>query len=90
MKNNTGNLGGGRKFIPFFSIFFLLLASLISLSRINNFYHYPIDVFCGALIGVCVGVYFNKKNDEMVTINEVEEKDYIETVEMSKYEDNGV
>ena len=49
-----------------------------------------IDVFCCALIGVCVGVNFNKKNDEMVTINEVEEKDYIEIVEKSKYEDNGV
>ena len=46
--------------------------------------------FCGALIGVCMGVYFNKKNDEMVTINEVQEKDYVEIVEKSKYEDNGV
>ena len=64
MKNNTANLGRGRKFIPFFSIFFLLLASSISLSRIKDFYHYPINVFCGALTGVCVGINVNKKNHD--------------------------
>jgi undecaprenyl-diphosphatase len=39
---------------------FYLLAFLIAFSRIYLGVHYPIDVFCGAIIGLLIGYLFSK------------------------------
>ncbi|MCX7909068.1 MAG: phosphatase PAP2 family protein [Ignavibacteria bacterium] len=58
-------------FFQQYKIHFLVLASLVSLSRIYVGVHYPSDVIAGAIIGIIIGflfVYIHKK----VLINYVE------------------
>ncbi len=41
-------------------VFFLIIAALISIGRVAANVHYPIDVAFGVMIGVLVGMFFDK------------------------------
>ena len=56
---HTRHLKWGNKIVPLIQLLVLMLASWISLTRISDFYHHPVDVFCGAFTGVGVGFYYN-------------------------------
>ena len=56
---HTRHLKWGNKIVPVIQLLILMLASWISLTRISDFYHHPVDVFCGAFTGVGVGFYYN-------------------------------
>ena len=51
---HTRHLKWGNKIAPVIQLLVLMLASWISLTRINDFYHHPVDVFYGAFTGVGV------------------------------------
>ena len=42
------------------NIYVFVLATWISLTRISDYYHYPLDVFGGAIAGVGVALYYIK------------------------------
>ena len=56
---HTRHLKWGNKIVPLIQLLVLMLASWISLTRISDFYHHPVDVFCGAFTGVGIGFYYN-------------------------------
>ena len=76
---HTRHLKLGNKIVPVIQLLVLMLASWISLTRISDFYHHPIDVFCGAFTGVAVGFYYNgSKNAPSIRADE-EDCQYEET-----------
>lgn len=50
-------IGGGilKKFYPRLSMVLLVWAAIVSYSRIYLGVHYPLDVICGALLGIFIG-----------------------------------
>lgn len=44
----------------YFGVFFLVIAALISIGRVAASVHYPMDIAFGVLIGVLVGVFFDR------------------------------
>ena len=60
MNRITKHLTCGNKIVPFIQIFMFMLATWISLTRISDYYHYPLDVFGGAIAGVGVALYYIK------------------------------
>ena len=57
---HTRHLKWGNKIVPVIQLLILMLASWISLTRISDFYHHPVDVFCGAITGIAVAFYYNR------------------------------
>ena len=57
---HTRHLKWGNKIVPVIQLLILMLASWISLTRISDFYHHPVDVFCGAIAGIAVAFYYNR------------------------------
>lgn len=43
-----------------FGIFLLVIAAMISVGRVAAYVHYPIDIAFGILIGVLVGLFFDR------------------------------
>lgn len=60
MNRITKHLKCGNKIVPFIQIFMFMLATWISFTRISDYYHYPLDVFGGAIAGVGVALYYIK------------------------------
>lgn len=58
MSDHCKHLKWGSKIVPFIKLLVIMLASWISLTRINDFYHHPFDVFCGAFTGIAVAFYY--------------------------------
>ena len=52
-----------------------MLASWISLTRIRDFYHHPVDVFCGAFTGIAVAFYY-KGDKNLSATRDPEEEDH--------------
>lgn len=48
------------KIVPYSQMLLVVLATWIGLTRISDYYHHPIDVFCGAITGIVVGLSFHK------------------------------
>ena len=57
---HTRHLKWGNKIVPVIQLLILMLASWISLTRISDFYHHPVDVFCGAITGIAVAFYYTR------------------------------
>ena len=47
-------------------IFFLLVATLIALSRIYHFVHYPSDVIIAAILGIAIGILTKNNYDKFI------------------------
>ena len=61
-----------------------MLASWISLTRINDFYHHPFDVFYGAFTGILVAFYYHRNKNtslrrDQVVGEEVSEAQHMKT-----------
>ena len=56
----TQHLKWRNNIVPLIQLLVILLAAWISLTRITDFYHHPIDVLFGAFTGISVGFYYNK------------------------------
>ena len=75
----TRHLKWGNKIAPVIQLLVLMLASWISLTRINDFYHHPVDVFCGAFTGVVVAFYYKRNKNISSTGNPEEDCQHEET-----------
>jgi membrane-associated phospholipid phosphatase len=67
MNIKSKQLNWMSKIAPYIQILLFVLATWISFTRISDYYHFPVDVLCGALTGVGVALYFSiteKKLDE--------------------------
>ena len=58
MSDHRKHLKWGSKIVPFIKLLVIMLASWISLTRINDFYHHPFDIFCGAFTGIAVAFHY--------------------------------
>lgn len=47
-------------------IFFLFIATLIALSRIYHFVHYPSDVIIGAILGIAIAIITKNNYDKFI------------------------
>ena len=50
-------------------IFLFLLATWISITRVTDYYHFPLDVVCGALTGMGFALYFSDTEEELAIID---------------------
>ena len=67
INNHIKYLKWGRQITSIIKLLLIMLATWISLTRINDFYHHPSDVFCGAFTGVAVAFYYNGGNSTSST-----------------------
>ena len=73
---HTQYLKWGNKIVPFIQLFVIMLALWISLTRVSDFYHHPVDVFYGAIIGIAVAFYYNgNKNISSIKYQLTNEED---------------
>ena len=79
MNNHIIYLKWWSKITPFIKLFVIMLASWISLTRINDFYHHPSDVFCGAFTGIAVAFYYNSNNSTSSTRDQAVAEELKET-----------
>ena len=49
-------------------IFLFLLATWISITRVTDYYHFPLDVVCGALTGMGFALYFSETEEDSTII----------------------
>ena len=67
---HTRHLKWGNKIAPVIQLLVLVLALWISLTRISDFYHHPVDVFCGAISGIAVAFYYKGNKNISSTVDQ--------------------
>ena len=79
---HTQYLKWGNQIVPFIQLLVIMLALWISLTRVTDFYHHPVDVFYGAIIGIAVAFFYNRnKNISPIKDQRTDEEDqkHVET-----------
>ena len=79
---HTQYLKLGNKIVPFIQLLVIMLALWISLTRVSDFYHHPVDVFYGAIIGIAVAFFYNgNKNISPIKdqLTDEEDQKHVET-----------
>lgn len=82
MSDHIKYLKWGSKIIPFIKLLVIMLASWISLTRINDFYHHPFDVFYGAFTGILVAFYYHGNKNTSLSRDQVVGEEVLEAQNM--------
>ena len=85
MNEYSKHLKWGSKIVPFIQLLVVILASWISITRITDFYHHPLDVFCGACTGISVASYYSGGRTSPSTRDQAVDKEVIELDDNQKH-----
>ena len=63
MKKNLKDLKYIRNILPYINLLLILLATWISFTRVNDYYHFTSDVVFGGFLGVAIGLFLNSREN---------------------------